>query len=107
MYLPVFPEAPTTQTFIARTSGSPNGYLGSTLTIRPATSEREAGARPYLPIGARCETVAMAGDPDVQSVIDARLVARSSTAFTAADIAKALHERSFRRSQGDVAAVLD
>jgi hypothetical protein len=49
----------------------------------------------------------MAGDPELQSAITARLVGRRRTAFTAADITKALHEMGFRRTQEDVAASLD
>jgi 3-hydroxyacyl-CoA dehydrogenase len=47
------------------------------------------------------------GDPEVQLAINARLLGRSRTAFTAADITKALDEMGFRRSQEDVATALD
>ena len=40
MYFPVFPDAPTMQTFIARAPVRQNGYLGSTLTTTPTTGHR-------------------------------------------------------------------
>jgi hypothetical protein len=49
----------------------------------------------------------MAGDPNVQSVIDARLAGRSRTVFTADEITAALHENGVSTSQEDVAAALD
>jgi hypothetical protein len=49
----------------------------------------------------------MAGDPDVQSIIEARLAGRSRTDFTAAEITKAMHDKGVHTSEVDVAAALD
>jgi hypothetical protein len=49
----------------------------------------------------------MAGDPDVQSVIEARLAGRSKTDFTAAEITKALCGKGAHTSEAHVAAALD